>query len=167
MARARRSRSIETLPLSRECDSGVTFVEILISIVLLGTAVLTVLTAVRAIVIATAVERDHSKAHEWLQSASEVVANPAALVWLDCDLPLDGAQIRNSYQASLQGDSSIVPQSWDASRIAIPENVLFAGPSGDYGSTCYPAIDRQLITIEVSDPDGRIIERVQVVKAAP
>lgn len=148
-------------------DPGATFIELLIAIVLLGTAVIATMTAVRVTVIGTAIQRDHSKAHEWLQSASEIVANPASLGWLDCDLPLDGAQIRNSYQAALQGESAIVPEGWDVSRITVAEDVTFAAPSGAYGPTCYAAIDRQLVTIEVAAPDGRIIERVQVVKAAP
>jgi hypothetical protein len=156
-----------TTSRSRRRDSGTTFVELLISIVLLGIGVLAVLTASRAAIIGSTTERDHSKAHEWLQSASEVVADPAGLAWLDCDLPLDGEQIRASYEASLRGESSIVPETWDSSRIAIPDAVTFAQPSGDYGSACFDAIDRQLITIEVSDPEGEIIERVQIVKAAP
>lgn len=134
---------------------------------LLGTAVVATLTAARVTIIGTTIQRDHSKAHEWLQSASEIVADPGSLGWLDCDLPLNGVQIRNSYQASLQGESTIAPEGWDTSRITIAEDVTFASPSGDYGSTCYPAIDRQLVTVEVSGPDGRIIEQVQVVKAAP
>lgn len=148
-------------------DAGTTFVELLIAIVLLGTAVVATLTAARATIIGTTIQRDHSKAHEWLQSASEIVADPGSLAWLDCDLPLNGAQIRNSYQASLQGESSIAPEGWDTSRLTVSEDVTFAAPSGDYGTTCYPAIDRQLVTIQVSGPDGRIIEQVQVVKAAP
>ena len=54
-------------------DRGVTFVELLVSIVLLGTVGIAVLTTLRVTITGTQLQRDHSRALQWLESAAAVV----------------------------------------------------------------------------------------------
>src|SRR5690606_9875309 len=57
----------------RRSDTGATFVEVLVAIVLLGTVVVGTLAGVRATLLSSAVDRDHANAHAWLQSASDLL----------------------------------------------------------------------------------------------
>lgn len=54
-------------------DSGATLIEILVSIVLIGTAVVATLGALRISMVGGTIHRDHANAHAWLQSASDVL----------------------------------------------------------------------------------------------
>ena len=158
--------SSSSAPQSERCpDAGLSLVEILVSIVLLGTVGVALLVSLQATIIGSRIERDHAQAHEWLQSATEVLVNDIS--WADCD-PLDSpgssVALRASYQADLQALSTIIPQGWDPSRLEVSENVEFAGASGAYGTVCLATEDRQRITIQVKNPDGDIIEEVEVVK---
>ncbi len=138
------------------------FIEVLVAIVLLGTAVVGTLTALRATVIGTTIERDHARAHAWLQSASELLTND--VVWTDCN-PATGASLQATYQVALRASTS-PPANWSANpQLTVSQVVSFAGPSGAYGSTCVDSIDRQLVTIQVTNTAGQLIETVEVVKA--
>jgi len=133
--------------------------------VLLGTVGVAVLTGLRTTILGSATERDHARAHQWLQSATEVLVNDVP--WEDCN-PADSAgsasSLQTSYQTQLQANSVIVPAQWQEFQIVIPKVVEFASESGAYGSTCLETEDRQRVTIEVRAPDYRIIETVEVVK---
>ncbi len=148
-------------------------VEILVSIVLLGTVVVAVVTALRTTVIATGIERDHARAHQWLQSAAGVLqASPRE----SCGA-LDGvsaeAKMRVQYQQVLRDDTAS-PEGWDEWQIRIVEPVqVWDGArywdprtaDSESRPSCYePVYQLQLITIEVRSPDGRIVETRQVVK---
>lgn len=54
-------------------DRGVSLIEVLIAIVLLGTAVGAVLISVRVTTAASAVDRDHAISFSWLQAASDEI----------------------------------------------------------------------------------------------
>lgn len=138
---------------------GFSFIEVLVSVVLLGTAVVATMVALRTTVIATATERDHARAHEWLQSASEILVNDVP--YEDCDAQA-AAAIGAAYQAALRAVPSIVPQDWNISQISVGAPT-FALPSALYGAACAADIDRQLVTIEVTDTEGAIVESVDVV----
>jgi hypothetical protein len=144
-------------------DLGVTFVEMLVAIVLLGIGVVGTLTAVRASVMGSRIERDHAMAHQWLQSASEVVRDTPRL---GCDAMAEAA-IRNSYQATIRTNAP-APDGWsDATLIdIIPPIRFWDGQQYLDPPACYENEERylQLIQLQVSNPDGDIIETVEVVK---
>lgn len=141
-------------------DRGVTFIELLVSIVLLGTAVVATLAAAQAAIIGSTTERDHARAHEWLQSASEILVNDVAFIECESSSP---AAIQTAYQAALRSNGSIVPADWGSGQLTISAPVRFAQANGTYDSTCVADIDRQLVTIQVVDTDGKIVEIVEVV----
>lgn len=153
-------------PTTRHPDAGVTFVEILVAIVLLGTAVVGTLTAVRATIISAEIERDHSKAEQWLQSAVGVIES---VDFSDCDNPsLDETAILTDYQNAInlsttapfgfQGLIQVLAplEVWDGS-----EFVPFATQT-----LCYDDVllRQQLVTVEVQSTDGGIVEQLQIVK---
>jgi type II secretory pathway pseudopilin PulG len=148
-----------------ERDSGVTLIEILISIVLLGLVVGAMLTTLAVTVNASAMERDHANAHAWLQTASDVLYG---LERHDCGTILAGqeAVVREFYETEIKDpDVASNPEGWPTDNIEIVEPILFW--DGDvYQETCYDDqnINLQLITIRVRNLDNQIVETVQVVK---
>ncbi|MEO7397541.1 MAG: hypothetical protein ABIW84_03150 [Ilumatobacteraceae bacterium] len=149
-------------------------VEVLVAVVLLGTAVVATLTALRGTIIATAIERDHAKAYQWLQSAVGVLQGAERA---GCDLgPLDTgystgeAKVRETYQQVIR-DGVINPDGWgDYQLVVLPPVKVWDGelywdpamsPQSCYDSSGFKL---QLITIRVTSPDGKIIEDLQVVK---
>jgi hypothetical protein len=139
-----------------------TFVEVLVAIVLFGTVVIATLTAARVSITGSRIERDHARAHQWLQSA---VAALDSLEQPDC---LSGeASVRGQYQTHLQ-TQTISPPGWANTQITVVEPVRFWDgenylTEGEPGFDC-GAASLQLLTIRVRDPDQEIIEEVQVVK---
>ena len=149
-------------------DRGATFVELLVAIVLLGTAVVGTLAAVRTSVISTTVERDHAKAQQWLQSAVGVISD-YDFALPDCVNPtLDGPAVQAAYQTEIDNETTkpygfaggtitvLVPEVWDGTAY-----VPFASQT-----LCYDdeLLRQQLVTIQVSSPNGRVNESVEVVK---
>ena len=159
-----KSLSREPQP-SRGPDSGLSLIEILVSVALVGTVGVALLASLQVTILSSRVARDHAQAHEWLQSSTEILVND--IPWSDCD-DTDSAgsatALQNSYQTELRLKSTIIPPGWDPARLVVPKCVEFAGASGAYGSTCLATEHRQRITIQVQNPDGDIIEEVEVVK---
>ena len=99
----RATETAEHLPIADPSrrDRGASYIELLVAIVLLGTVVVGVLAAVRATVIGTRVERDHSKAQQWLQSAVGVIE---AQDFASCDpLVINGANAA-AYEREFAGE---------------------------------------------------------------
>jgi Tfp pilus assembly protein PilV len=152
-----------TREVSGERDSGVTLIEILISIVLLGLVVGAMLTTLAVTVSASATERDHANAHAWLQTASDVLYG---LERHDCGTiaaAQEGA-VRAFYETEIKAVATN-PEGWPAANIEVVPPILFWDGDG-YQSTCYDDqnINLQLITIRVRNLDNQIVETVQVVK---
>lgn len=156
---------------NRRVDAGMTLIEILIAIVLLGGVVAGTMATLRTSIIAGALHRDHSNAHGWLQSASDMLyAAPRT----DCDpaVPDKGEQdVRDDYIDIVKAVPH--PQEWDTWQINVVYPVKFwnadnvdADPDVEYffGSDCDPSLGLQLVTIEVRNTDGAIIENVEIVK---
>ena len=144
-------------------DSGVSLIEILISIVLLGMAVAAMLTTLGVTIAASATERDHANAHAWLQTASDVLYG---LERLDCGT--ETATLENDVHAFYESEIKAVatnPEGWPADHIQVVAPVQFW--DGEiYQNTCYDDqnINLQLITIRVWNMENEIVETVQVVK---
>lgn len=147
-------------------NRGASFIELLVAIVLLGLAVIATLAALRATIIGTKLERDHSKAQQWLQAAAEVIEDEN---YGDCDtVPLSGPQIRDAYQLAIdaraQEPYGFVGGSITVSIPDVWDGTLFVPFSSQ--TTCYDDVllRQQRVEIVVRAPDGDIIETVQVIK---
>ena len=152
-------------------DRGVSMVEILVSVVLLGTVVVAVLTTIRASVTASALNRDHANAHAWLQTATNVLYGSERV---DCGTELDTPaqfalkqnEVWSSYDSIAKGTSAANPEGWPAAQISVVFPVEFWDGDSYQSVKCYDDFDinLQLITLQVAAPDGRIVESVQMVK---
>ena len=54
-------------------DAGFTLIEVLIALVLLGGVIAGTMATLRATTLSGEIHRDHSRAHAWLQSASDIL----------------------------------------------------------------------------------------------
>lgn len=154
-------------------DGGATFVELLVSLVLIGTAVVGSLTALRATIIASRLERDHSRAQQWLQSAIGVIEREN---FADCNtVSFDGPAIRAAYQMAVDYDDTTNPDGaktpfgFEGGTLTVSEPLVWDGtafvPFGSQ-SQCYDDVllRQQLITITVRNAGGDIIETVELIK---
>ena len=145
-------------------DRGVSLIEILISIVLLGLTISAMLSTLQITIRASATERDHANAHAWLQTASDVLYR---LERMDCgtpDTPALEEQVRTFYDTQIKAEATN-PEGWPAEKIEVLEPVLFW--DGEiYQDVCYDDenINLQLVTIRVRNMNDQIVETVQVVK---
>lgn len=152
-------------------DDGATLVEVVIAVVLMGTIVAATLTTMRTSVLGGELHRDHSNAHAWLQSASDVLY-AAPKTYCDPNQADKGeAAVRAAYDSVI--DAVPNPLDWRDWQIQIIGKVQFwnaanidADPDVEYffGSNCDPSLTLQLIKIEVKSTTGEIIEDVEIVK---
>jgi hypothetical protein len=146
----------------RQRDRGTSLVEILMAIVLLGTAVGAMMTALRVTINAGTLQRDHANAYAWLQTASDVLYGvdrvPCGTV-----AATDQQAVFDRYQSVVANTEN--PENWPAANIEVVPPVRFWNGS-IYQDRCYDefGINLQLITLQVRDMNGRIIERIEVVK---
>jgi len=143
-------------------DRGETLIELLISVVLLGSIVGATLVAMSTTVRSTLWERERATAQMWLQSAVDALEENSAL---DCNEEgRTEATLRAEYDTVIQ---AVVdpPPGWTADQIRVVEPIRFWDANQDFQLVCYGDLgfDLQLVEIEVSSPDGSIVERVQAV----
>ena len=160
-------------------DRGVSMIEVLIGIALLATVVAAVVSAVGVTVKATAYERDHAKAQQWLQAAVGVIE---AVDFQSCDpTVINGAIVQDAYQKAVtvgtvdtNGDGVVdgddgarrpweydgelvvgIPEVWDGEQY-----VPF-----DSQTVCYDQsrLRQQLVPLVVTHPSG-VRESVEMIK---
>lgn len=141
-------------------DRGVSFVEILVAVVLLGLAVVATLTALRTTIVGSDVNKDHANAHAWLQAAADAVH---AAVYEECDVDGDPDPL-NEYQMVV--DAVTVPDDWVGGTITVTDVDFWSidGTSGleAWGDVCQSSamglagipLQLQLVKIEVVGPEG-------------
>jgi type II secretory pathway pseudopilin PulG len=160
-------RRVRTPRRDRPRDAGLSMIEIVVSVTLLGTGGVSMLGAMTATVTASAYERDHSRAQVWLQSAIEELQ---AADRQGCD---QGEETVRANYLSLLRAEVINPPGWADSQLTI-EKPVKAWDGEKYWdpydttapATCFDnqGFKLQLITIVVTNPDGKVIEQVSVVK---
>jgi prepilin-type N-terminal cleavage/methylation domain-containing protein len=149
-------------------DAGVTLIEVIIAIVLMGTVIVGTMSLLTTTIGATSTNRDHSNAHAWLQTASDMLY---AREPIPCDAlvsDLNRGFIIGEYQATVQSTEN--PEEWPDGNILVTDllfwhygrNVTTNGvDEGWYIDRCTTRL--QLIKLRVSNPAGDIIEEVEVI----
>jgi hypothetical protein len=165
-------------------DGGTTFIEMLVAIVLLGTAVIAVLVALQATTTASVVDADHSRAYIYLHEASDAIFLTPRMSCLD-GTPADLMDHYDDGFALLTK-----PEGWE-SVMPVITKIEFLNASDVSGSTVYTwgpqcfegpvdadgngTIDAdedftetplysQKITISVTAPDGGLTKILETVK---
>jgi hypothetical protein len=152
-------------------DHGNTLIEMLIAVTLMSGVVVGTMATLRATIISGTAHRDHANAHGWLQSASDILY-AAEKVACDDSKPDNGESIvRDQYNFIV--DQVSQPQDWADWQITIVPPVQFwnsgnldADPDNEFffGPACETGLTLQLIELEVTTVDGKIIENVEIVK---
>ncbi len=152
-------------------DAGVTLIEILIAIVLMGGVVAGTMATLRATILSGTIHRDHSNAHSWLQSASDILYASTKVPCNNVDADKGEAKVRAAYDAVIAPLPN--PQEWKDWQISVIPTVQFWN-SGNldsdpdieffFGSDCDRSLELQLVELQVRSPGGKIIESVSIVK---
>jgi prepilin-type N-terminal cleavage/methylation domain-containing protein len=142
----------------RGSDQGFSFVEVVVTIVLLGVLVTAILTAVRASITASSVSRTAAQVESVLLNAVDRV-NRAPRGDFPCDL-------------SAPVVAAVETQGWPAANAAVAQEYLDAGSwqTGPAGAQACPGgVFRQglvqRISITITSPDGELSRTIQVVKS--
>lgn len=160
----------------RRDDDGTTFVEILVTIVLMGTVVVAVIGGLRGLVQASSVNADQARVEAVLVSASDRLR---AAHYIPCpDLDGDYGHLSAAAAATVGWNSDQVDiidiKYWDATAGGATNEA-----DGDWsdsnsfvsGTTCQPDISLttsrtlQKLVVQVSSPDGSIVRQIEVVKS--
>jgi prepilin-type N-terminal cleavage/methylation domain-containing protein len=160
-------------PVTR--DRGVSLIEVLISIVLIGLVVGATLSLLRVTIMASSTDRDHSNAHAWLQTAADVLyarpLEPCAPAVTHAGSPATNkADIISRYETTLQQTGN--PEGWPNSNIRIYDlqfwhinkDPVTKFTQEGWGNLCDTLdTDLQRVGIEVRSATGEIVERVEVI----
>jgi Tfp pilus assembly protein PilX len=167
---ANQTERLAAMAQARHRDAGATFVEILVSIVLLGTVVVAVLAAVRTTVVATTTEREHSRALQWLESGAKAIdLAPFGNCNIDDGVAASAALAHQTYRDAVR-HPDLVPSGWDPDQINVDADIdVWNGVEWvdyDEAASCLDdlGLTLQRVRLHVTNPDGRIIEDREVVK---
>jgi prepilin-type N-terminal cleavage/methylation domain-containing protein len=141
-------------------DGGFSFIEVVVTIVLLGVVVTAILTAVRASIQASSVSRTAAQVESVLLNAVDRVNRaPRADVTFQCDLTAPVV-------------AAVETQGWPVANASVSQEFLDAGSwqTGLPGAeACPPGGFRQglvqRISITITSPDGELSRSIQVVKS--
>lgn len=150
----------QTRPASRprrgRRDGGFTFIETVLTVVLMGVVIVPVLAAVRGAVRVSALSRTVAEMETTLVNAADQVQRSPVST---CDFTI---VVRDS-----------LPAEWLPTQVALTQEYL--GPAGTWatgpasGPACPTGVDQRRlakrITIEVTSPDGNTRRSIQVVKS--
>lgn len=158
-------------PEDHRPDRGVTLIEILISIVLLGTVVSATLTALIAVITATSADRDQANAHAWLQTGADMLY---ARDLKECDDTADPTTEINdtiaAYELTVQQTDN--PEGWSPGNIqvtglewwSIDVDPITGLGTEAWGTFCQTDITNlQRVTLRVTSETGKTIEEVEVI----
>ena len=172
MAQHRRSRRRDSSPLSR--DTGLTFIEMLVAIVLLGTVVIAVIASLQVATTAAVTDSNHARAYVLLHEASDAVFTVERA---SC-ASNDESQMIALYEAAFVDLTR--PEGWSAVSPNITR-IEFLNASDVTGQTVYSwgsvcqegltdsdgnptPLKSQKVTIQVSAPDGSMSKSIETVK---
>jgi hypothetical protein len=151
-------------------DLGTSIIEVIISIVLLGTIVSATLAGLATTINASALDRDHANAHAWLQTGADMLYARDLINCgtMDPDPATDMAMIAAEYEATVQQTDN--PEGWSDANIQVVGlewwSIEVANGIGTeaWGLQCdEPDTSLQKVKLRVTAEDGRIVEEVEVI----
>lgn len=135
----------------RAAGDGFSFVELLVTIVLIGTVVIATLVGLRATIVANTVNDDRAHMDAWLQEGVDTLHRAG---FVSCSSGM--AAVTSAYQTTLDGVSA--PTGWAGGSLQLTD-VKFASvdPARHvelWGTSCDTERPSQLLTVRVTAPDG-------------
>ena len=128
-------------------DRGVSLIEILIAVVLLGLGVTAMLGTLMVTIQASATERDHANAHAWLQTASDALYRVQRMQCGTDGAVGDEQAVRAFYQQEIR-DLADNPEGWPDANLEV-----VASPTPELHAEFRRAIER-----EADDPEDKLVE---------
>jgi hypothetical protein len=158
-------------------DRGATFVEVLVALVLLGTAVGGTLTALRTTIVSGRRDEGQTKAHAWLLAVEDALYRAPYYACVDPgpgpdgpdpDDGIDAGEIAASYEAAI--NAAPRPADWATAIVDIPNLQFWRKSDGvhvwDPICSTDPSVRRsaQLVTVYILSPSRDVGKTIQVVK---
>jgi Tfp pilus assembly protein PilV len=140
----------------RRDEAGTTLVEVLMTVAILGIAVVAIVAGMGTSIIGTDHHRKQAQAQTVLLSAADAVKSQTVN-------PYQACATTTSYAA---GGGVSLPAGWTPSAVTV-RSVTYWNGSAFASSCAAPDSKLQLIEIEVASPDGRATESVAIVKRNP
>lgn len=143
-------------------DRGLSLIEVLVAVVLLGLAGTAVLGAMATSIKGSVVSRTHAAGLVWLQSSSDYLSTTP---FIGCT-PGSEALVADGYRTQLQGAAA--PRStlsWPQANLTVVEPVMFWSSDG-FAPTCNTSGIQQ-ITLQVTGAAGEQTVQLVVVKSRP
>lgn len=159
--------------LRQSGDEGFSLVEILVTIVLMGTTMVAVLLSLQTTIRATVVDRDHATSFAWLQAASDEVYRAPRIACTEGQ-----AAAMNAYDVAAKSVDR--PPAWVGEPTATirVKTVEYLGKDDpdavfEWDATyCFEGVGfedsrlyTQRVTIEATSPDGGLVKTLQMVKS--
>jgi prepilin-type N-terminal cleavage/methylation domain-containing protein len=148
----RRNRSDRTASRESGRDRGVTLVEVVITIALMGVVVVPVLSAIRTAIVSSSISESAAEVETMLVNAVDRVHRA------------DRKDFKCDFTAPVE--ASVLTFGWPASNAVVVHEHFEGGnwqPGGCPGGVFRPGLV-QRITISITSPDGDITRTLQVVK---
>lgn len=138
-------------------DKGLSLVELLATIVILGVVAGSVLTALSTSINASSRQREMASAIAWLQSANAVLEIMGKQTCLE-----DASEVAPIYEEQLR-EEAINNGGWAPEQLSV-EQVLFWNGEG-FDDECSAEV--QKLTLRVTSPSGRVTQRLDVIVDDP
>ncbi|NND75729.1 MAG: prepilin-type N-terminal cleavage/methylation domain-containing protein [Ilumatobacter sp.] len=163
----------QTAVVARQ-DAGFSLTEMLVTITLMGVAVVAVISGLQATIRSSVIDRDHATAFAWLQAASDEIYRETRV-----SCTAGHAAAISAYDTAAQ--NAPVPPVWASLTPAPTVEVIDveylgrANPGDDFGwsdAYCFEGgafasspLYTQRVTIRVTSHDGKITRTLQTVKS--
>lgn len=140
-------------------DTGLSFIEILVAVVLIGTATMGILPLLWSSVHGSALQDRFAGARRWLVSAGDYAASDA-LGPKSCDTATIVTDYQQDLRDAVKNNRPAGP--WTNSQLTVTKVWFWNGMT--FGPTCVPTMKLQQISIMVVSLDGVVAETLDVVK---
>ena len=144
-------------------DSGLSLVEILVAVVLIGVAGVATLGAMAATARGSAVNKSATSGVLWLQSAEDFLATAPFSACVVGNETQVGVDYLNQLASASAPPSS---QGWAQSQLTLVQPVLFWNGS-QFTTTCNTTYQIQQVTLKVKDPSSAFSSTIVMVKSKP
>jgi type II secretory pathway pseudopilin PulG len=144
-------------------EAGETLVELVMALALMGIVVVGIVGGLATTVLSSQVHRSQADANAVLVSAMETIKSNE-FDWSNVDCSKTAAARQTAYETRAR--TTTMPTGWSSSQLTVTamsyESVDASGVS--FGSTCTAGLNRQLVTLQLTSPDGRVASTYSFVK---